>query len=100
MRANRINTVMKRRRTYIRPSPPSPAILFKLLYSRACTPQIGSVCWSWVVGRGFEVVGRGSQVVGRGSQVVGRGFQVVGRGFQVVGRGSRVAGRGSWVVVH
>ena len=45
----------------------------------------GSVCWSWVVGRGSWVVGRGSWV-----QVVGRGFQVVGRGFQVVGRGSWV----------
>ena len=31
IRANRINTVMKRT-TYIRPSPPSSAILFKLLY--------------------------------------------------------------------
>ena len=65
----------------------------------------GSVCWSWVVGRGsqvvgrgFQVVGRGSQVVGRGSQVVGRGFQVVGCGFQVVGCGFQVVGRGSWVI--
>ena len=31
IRANRINTVMKRRTTYIRPSPPSSAI-FKLVY--------------------------------------------------------------------
>ena len=52
--------------------------------------EIGSVCWSWVVGRGSQVVGRGSEVVGRGFQVVGRGSQVVGRGFQVVGRGSWV----------
>ena len=27
----------------MRPSSPSPAILFKLLYSRACTPQITNV---------------------------------------------------------
>ena len=38
----------------------------------------GSVCWSWVVGRGFQVVGRGFQVVGRGSWVPSRGSQVVG----------------------
>ena len=25
----------------------------------------GSVLWSWVVGRGYQVVGRGSWVVGR-----------------------------------
>ena len=27
--------------------------------------EIGSVLWSWVVGRGYKVVGRGYQVVGR-----------------------------------
>ena len=62
------------------------------------TKYNGSVCWSWVVGRGFEVVGRGSQVVGRGSQVVGRGSWVPSRGSRVPSRGS--AGRGLWVVVH
>ena len=46
---------------------------------------IGSVCWSWVVGRGSEVVGRGFQVVGRGSKVVGSKSWVPSRGSWVVG---------------
>ena len=54
----------------------------------------GSVYWSWVVGRGFQVVGRGFQVVGRGFQVVGHGFQVVGRGSWVIDwKGSALARR-------
>ena len=34
----------------------------------------GSVCWLWVVGRGFQVVGRGFQLVGSKSWVVGCGL--------------------------
>ena len=56
-----------------------------LKYKHLSAEKWGSVCWSWVVGRGSQVVGRGSQVVGRGSQVVGREFQVVGRGL-LIGR--------------
>ena len=41
-----------------------PIYLYNLSPHRSPQP-IGSVFWSWVVDRGFQVVGRGSQVVGR-----------------------------------
>ena len=45
----------------------------------------GSVCWSWVVGRGSWVVGPKSWVVGSKSWVVGSKSWVVGRGL-LIGR--------------
>ena len=51
MKANPINTVMKRRTTFMQPFSLSLAILFNLIYSRACCPQITKVkCDNYLAG--------------------------------------------------